>query len=175
MTSGGRAPTGYHSTLLSGQNKLLYPLRLYLREICNLTTVIPTQPVEPVIPTTRFSNFTHLKRITAWILRFVRNLRSDVCGRRLSPQLTVPELNTAESYWLLVVQRKSFPKECDSLENERPLPKDSRLLPFRPIWDKDLSVIRVGSRLSNSSLSYSQSHPVILDGRHPITKLIIIS
>ena len=35
--------------------------------------------------------------------------------------------------------------------------------------------MRVGGRISNSSLSYSQSHPVILDGRHPITKLIILS
>ena len=54
-------------------------------------------------------------------------------------------------------------------------PKNSRLLPFHPIWDKDHSVIRVGGRINNSILSYSQSHPVILDGRHPITKLIILS
>ena len=145
------------------------------REICNLTAVTSTQSVEPVIPTTRFSNFTHLKRVTAWILRFVKNLCSTVSGRCLSPHLTVPELKSAEDYWLMIVQRESFPKERDALEKGQPLPKNSRLLPFRPIWDKDHSVIRVGGRISYSSLSYSQSHPVILDGRHPITKLIILS
>ena len=87
----------------------------------------------------------------------------------------MPELKSAEDYWLMIVQRESFPKERDALEKGQPLPKNSRLLPFRPIWDKDHSVIRVGGRISYSSLSCSQSHPVILDGRHPITKLIILS
>ena len=56
-----------------------------------------------------------------------------------------------------------------------PLPKNSKLLSFRPIWDRDRSVIRVGGRMSNSSLTYSQSHPVILDGKHSIAKIIIQS
>lgn len=145
------------------------------REICNLTTVTSTQPVEPVIPTTQFSNFTPFKRVTTWILRFVKNLHSTISGRSLSPHLTVTELKSAEDYWLMIVQRESFPKECNALEKGQPLPKNSRLLPFRPIWDKDHSVIRVGGRISNSTLSYSQSHPVILNGKHPITKLIILS
>ena len=61
------------------------------------------------------------------------------------------------------------------MQRGRSLPKTSRLLPFRPIWDKERSIVRVGGRMSNSTLSYSQSHPVILDGKHPITKLIIHS
>ena len=77
------------------------------REICNLTTATSTQPVEPVIPTTKFSN---LKRVTAWILRYVKNLCFTVSGRCLSPHLTVPELKSAEDYcsWLAIVQRESF-------------------------------------------------------------------
>ena len=92
-----------------------------------------------------------------------------------SPHLTVKELKSAEDYWLMIIQKESFPKELDASEKGQPLPKNSRLLPFRPICDKNHSVLRVGGRLSNSSLSYSQSHPVILDGKHPITKLIILS
>ena len=75
----------------------------------------------------------------------------------------------------MIVQRESFPKERNALEKGQLLPKNSRLLPFCPIWDKDHSVIRVGGKISNSSFSYSQPHPVILDGRHPSTKLIILS
>ena len=59
------------------------------REICNLVTVNSATLAEPVISTNRFSNFTHLKRVTAWILRFVSNLRATVSQRCLSPHLTV--------------------------------------------------------------------------------------
>ncbi len=55
----------------------------------------------------------------------------------------------------------------------QPLPKNSRLHPFRPLWDGENLVLRVCGRMSNSSLSHSQSHPVILDGKHLLTKLII--
>lgn len=145
------------------------------REICNLTTVTPTGPIGPVIPSNQFSNFIRLKRVTAWILRFTNNLRSAVSKRCLSPHLTLPELSYAENYWMMTIQKESFPKELKALENGLPLPKKSGLLPFRPIWDKDRSVIRVGGRMSNSTFSYSQSHPVILNGKHPVTKLIILS
>ena len=79
----------------------------------------------------------------------------------------------AEDYWVAVIQGESFPKEVDALKQGCPLPKNRELLPFRPIWDKDRSLILVGGRMSNSSLAYSRSHPAILDGKHSITKLII--
>ena len=75
----------------------------------------------------------------------------------------------------MIAQKESFPKEVNALKKDQPLPKANKLLPFRPIWDKDHSVVRIDGRISNSRLSYSQSHPVILDGKHPITKLIIRS
>ena len=82
------------------------------REICNLVIVTLA---EPVISTNRFSNFTHLKRVTAWILRFISNLRATVSQRCLSPHLTVPELSSAEDYWLTIVQRSSMPCREDDL------------------------------------------------------------
>lgn len=85
----------------------------------------------------------------------------------------ISELSKAEDYWVAVIQRESFLKEIDALKQGESLPKNSKLLPFRPIWDSDRSVIRVGGRMSNSSLAYSKAHPVILDGKHLITKVII--
>lgn len=140
---------------------------------CNLGIV---ETPEPVIPLSRYSSFTRLKRVSAWILRFIENVRVPTSsGRIQSTCLTVSELTAAENYWLRVIQRESFPTELDQLRRGLPLPKNSRLLHFRPLWDKDLSVLRVGGRLSNSELSFSQSHPVILEGRHPVTKLLIQS
>ena len=39
------------------------------REICHLTTIAP---IDPVISMTRYSSFGKLKRVTAWIFRFVK-------------------------------------------------------------------------------------------------------
>ena len=129
------------------------------------------QSPQPLIPIENYSSFTRLKRVTAWIIRFTENLQSTTRSQSLN--LTVSELTTAENYWLRLVQHESFPSEVDNLKRELPILKTSRLLPFHPVWDKNLSMLRVGGRLSNSKLSFSQSHPVILDGKHAVTKLII--
>ena len=141
------------------------------REICHLTNIAP---VDPIVSTTQYSSFEKLKRITAWIFRFVKNLHSPV-SVYLSPFLLVTELSSAENYWLMIAQKESLPNEYNALKNGEPISKSSRLLPFRPIFDENHSIVRVGGRLSNSSLSHSQQHPVILDGNHPVTKLIILS
>ena len=114
---------------------------------------------EPVILLNRYSNFTHLKGVTAWILRFAKNAQSST--RVQSPHLTVSELAAAKTYWLRCIRRDCFPLEVGKLKDGSPLPKNSKLLPFRPFWDQDLSLMRVGGRSINSKLFFSQSHPVI--------------
>ena len=106
----------------------------------------------------------NLKRVTAWILRFVTNTRSPT--RFQSPYLAVSELTAAENYWLRRIQLDSFLLEVEKLEDGCTLPKNSKLSAFRPFWDKDVSLICVGGRLVNSQLSFSQSYPVILHGKH---------
>ena len=86
------------------------------------------QSSEPRIPPSRYSSFTRLKRVTAWMLCFTKNVRSPT--RVQSPPLTVSELITAETYWLRLFQRESFPLEVEKLKGEFPLPKNSKLLPF---------------------------------------------
>jgi hypothetical protein len=122
-----------------------------------------------------FPTLSASKRIVAWIYRFIHNLRSSVTDRCLIPHLMISELSKAEDFWVAVIQRESFLKEIDAIKQGEPLPKNSKLLPLRFIWDSDRSVICVGGRMSNSSLAYSQTHPVILDGKHLNTKIIIRS
>lgn len=130
------------------------PIDVEEREICNATTVLSDDCDQPIIPVDQFSSFTHLKRVTAWIFRFINNTRSSLS------HLTASELNTAEHYWSMVGQRESFPTEVEAVKKMQPLAKNSKLQPFRP---PDNSVLR------NSNLTYSQSHPVILDGKHVLT------
>ena len=143
------------------------------REICHVATA---QCKKPLIPFDRFSTFTRLKRVTAWVLRFLNNTRALASGKSVlddPPHLTVSELITAESYWISISQQEHFSDEINLLRADQPLPKNSILLPFRPFLDKPHSILRVGGRMSNSKLSYPKSHPIILHGKHPITNLTI--
>ena len=65
------------------------------RELC-LHTIVTAK--EPLIPIDRYSSFTRLKRITAWVLRFILNCGSRKLGQaRSSGHLTV---DAAEKYWV---------------------------------------------------------------------------
>ena len=55
------------------------------------------------------SNFTRLKRLTAWILHFVSNCHHYLKGKAShSCPLTVQELVDAEAYWIIVTQQSDF-------------------------------------------------------------------
>ena len=143
------------------------------RDICFISTV---QPKSPIVPLEHYSTFTRLKRVTAWVLRFVNNCRArkgdDNILPVVTPHLTIRELFTAENYWISLSQEDHFSKEIDALKSKHTVPSASCLLSLHPILDS-LNILRVGGREQNSKLSYSRMHPVILHGKHPVTKLII--
>jgi len=114
----------------------------------------------------RFSSFTRLTRVTAWLFRFVNNCRK-TGGRKLGP-LLVDELLHAERYWITVVQRSAFLEEVSCLKKHRQLPSSSHLLSLHPVLDAH-GLLHVGGRSEHSSLSYSRRHPVILPGSHAVT------
>ena len=132
-----------------------------------------SQPCSPVIPFEQYSNFNHLKRITAWILRFTKNCHSGT-QKCLTPLLSTEELHEAEYYWISIIQNDHFQNEIQTLKQERLLKKSSPLLPLHPFLDSN-KLLRVGGRQQNSKLSYSNQHPLILHGKHPVTRLIIHS
>ena len=142
------------------------------RDVCLLTVFVPEVPVLDV---SRYSSFTRVRRITAWIIRFVKNcLARKRRTERLTSFLTVQELAEAESYWLSISQRDHFATEVDTLKLENSIPKSSSLVPLHPIVDSS-GLIRVGGRERNSKACYSSQHPIVLHGKHPVTKLIIRS
>ena len=132
-----------------------------------------TSTISPYLPILdRISNFNHLKRITAWIIRFVQNCKChEGVEDRIRGFLTVKELQVAERYWVMISQ-DSFRGDRLALEKQARLSKQSPLSTLRPFLD-DNSVLRVGGRGEHSKLSYSTRHPAILPRDHTITKLII--
>ena len=138
-------------------------------ELCSVATM---NPINPIIPLTNYSSFKRLQRVTAWILRFITNCRTERESVVRTPFLNTMELARSEKYWLTVSQMSTFPKEISTLNSKGDLPANSSLLSLRPFIDPD-GLMRVGGRISKSKLKYDVIHPVILHGSHLITKLLI--
>lgn len=89
------------------------------KEICLAVT---TQSKEPIIPLPRFSSFSHLKRVTAWSLRFINSCLTQIHKENRSiciePCLTKSELIVAERYWLSLAQHDNFDTEIESLQSK---------------------------------------------------------
>ena len=127
---------------------------------------------QPIIQVDRYSSFTCLKRVTAWVTRFVKNCRRPRERRNLTLNLTTQELLEAERYWISVVQKQYFTDEVSALKKQSHLSSSSTLLSLHPILDSD-NLLRVGGRQQNSKLLFSVLHPLILHGEHQVTKLIV--
>ena len=137
------------------------------RELCSLTIV---RQRNPIIPYDRFSSFIRLKRVTAWMFRFVNNCRRK-SDRNLS-HLSVKELAAAEMYWVSLAQHECFSSDIQHLKSHGSVDSTSSLLSLRPSLDAD-NILRVGGRQHHSKMAFSQVHPIILPKQHPLTKLIV--
>ncbi len=72
------------------------------------------------------------------------------------------------------IQHDCFPEELHHLKKGKPVLNSSRLLTLSPELDLKGAVIRVGGRLRRAeALDPAFKHPIILDPRHPATKLLI--
>ena len=130
---------------------------------------------DPIVPCDRFSSFTRLVRVTAWVKRFRYKCLAKKEGSLLNTSpLTVDELDEAQNYWLHVAQIACFSSDIETLGKKTSLPRSSSLLTLRPFLD-DKHLLRVGGRQENSPMKYETRHPVILHGGHPISKLLIRS
>ena len=118
----------------------------------------------------RTSDYHLIVIITAWWLRLYHRLRHgrpnpDTRGKRLKGL----ELQEAEHWLWKHSQARSFPKEQMALSKEHCIAPSSRLRALNPFMGED-GLIRVGGRISNSALSHSQQHPVIVDSKDSIIK-----
>ena len=125
-----------------------------------------------LIPLDHYSNFTKLKCVTTWIFRFIENCRKQDAQNRLFSSLSVEELYEAECYWLRLMQHSYFEGEMQALRECSSLDSSSSLLSLNPLLDSS-NLLRVGGRQQLSESSYESQHPIILHGKHPLTKLII--
>ena len=119
----------------------------------------------------KISSYTRLRRITAWIFRFINNCRRKGNHKNLDA-LSTAELKQAENYWIHQAQSASFRSEIDAIKGGRALRLSSKLLPFNPFLDVQ-DLLRVGGRMNQAKLRYSKRHPILLPGNHPLVRLMV--
>lgn len=134
----------------------------------NLTSTLATESrVYQLL--NRYSSWSRLLRVMAWLLRFVKALkREKPC---LTSFLKLTELQDASLEIVRLVQVESFPDEYNALKSQRPVKKTSPLSPLNPIMVD--GIMRVGGRIRNAPLPPDVKHPMILPRDHYISKLIV--
>eukprot|EP00794_Sanderia_malayensis_P013184 gene13184-14532_t len=136
----------------------------------------------------RFSSLNRLKRVVAWILRYISKLKNRIknghderpCVKQseVTP-LSLSEINNAEIVIIKHVQRKCFKEELDCLEtrelqsnNTRNiLKKTSNIYKLDPFLSEGL--IRVGGRLRQAPIIGDAQCPIILPKKHHLIDLVI--
>lgn len=119
---------------------------------------------------TKYSKFTHIQRVIAYIQRFIYNCKL-TNNKKYSSHLSCEELQNSYNFIMHTAQLEMFPDEYLILKSGNSLPKKNRLISLTPFIDSN-DILRVGGRLDNSPYSYNIKHPILLCSKHHITKII---
>ena len=117
----------------------------------------------------KYSSLSKLQRIIAWMLRFKTN--SIKGNKRIIGALTFNELEKALIHLVKLAQLESFPSELKALNRKQNIPYNSKIKSLIPFLDPE-GLIRVGGRLRNSNADFHKKHPIVLNSKHSLTKLI---
>ncbi|XP_055633370.1 uncharacterized protein LOC129773750 [Toxorhynchites rutilus septentrionalis] len=130
---------------------------------------------EAVLQPDNYSSWQRLRRVIAFVQRFVGNIKRKQNSQpvNLGP-LEHEELSAAEMFLFRQAQRDGYGEELAAISvGNRQLNKKSRLYKQSPFID-DCGVMRIHSRLGECDfLDESDSHPIILPRDHPITRLVV--
>lgn len=127
----------------------------------------------------QYDSFTRLNRVTAFILRFVKNARNKTRVKRTSIlshedvlEISADEFIDAENYWIRYSQKNWFNDEVVALQNKINIDKKSSICKLTPFNDKD-NVLRLSGRIKRSNMPYDTVHPVILSNKCRFAELLV--
>ena len=122
-----------------------------------------------------FQSYTKLLNSTAYVLRFIHNLRAAARGEqtRKDGVLSISEVEAAELLLFQDSQARTYGEEIKRLSSVPPLimKKNSTLRLVHPMLGKE-GLLLVGGRLEKANLSTLQKHPVILSPKDKVTRLL---
>ena len=128
-----------------------------------------TAGIHCIMDVSRYSTLTKLLAVTAYVLRFMKNLQNRE-NRQLGP-LSAKEQQQARNKWIQNCQGLTYTAEIANLLS-RSSTRLTLVRQLRLFLDCD-GFIRCGGRLHNAPLSNSAKFPYLLPPSHPLTKLIV--
>lgn len=86
--------------------------------------------------------------------------------------ITTNELDESLNICIRLTQKETFEEEIIRLKENKPVRKDSKLKSLEPYLDRD-NILRVGGRLRHANLKENMKHPIILDSKNYLAKLVV--
>ncbi|XP_062717003.1 uncharacterized protein LOC134292164 [Aedes albopictus] len=136
----------------------------------------------PPIDISRFSSWTRLHRATAYVLRYIDNLRRKKFGQQLElGGLHQDELQRAERALWSLAQFEAYPNEIAVLSKSQGSPDDRHRIvkkssPIYRTWPflDNNGILRMRGRIGAAPYAPTEAKfPAILPHRHPLTVLIV--
>ncbi|GBN00606.1 hypothetical protein AVEN_167529-1 [Araneus ventricosus] len=132
--------------------------------------VAVAQQRESLVDINRFSSLKTLLKVTAWVFRFVNNVRN--INKSMNLYFTADEIQNAEYFWIKYVQAEFYSVEISALTNNKQLQNNSEIKSLVPFLDED-GLLRITGRLLEAELCFGEKHPVILPRRCKFTELLV--
>ena len=127
-----------------------------------------TKPV--LFQIVNYSSLIKLRRVVAYVYRSIHNSHRPK-NKRVSGPLKVRELTSAMEALIKIAQSELLKEDVQVLRANKSIPSHSRLL---SLSSKMTNVLLVdGGRLNYAPLPATTKNPVILCGKHPLTRLLI--
>ena len=129
--------------------------------------------LEAVFDINRYGSLTKLLTVTAYVLRFIRNIKKrtnvPLIVNTKCESISADELSMAEIMWIKSVQTEKFASEIQFLRGTRK-PKEERVEQFGLFIDED-GVLK--GRIGNSTLPLSSKFPILLPSKHAFVDLVV--
>ncbi|XP_018406467.1 PREDICTED: uncharacterized protein LOC108782651 [Cyphomyrmex costatus] len=125
----------------------------------------------PLIDFQIYSKLERLVRIVAFCQRFINIKVYKLPGKG---PLSAEEIRQSTLALTRLAQMDSFSEEIRTLSTGKTLGTQSKILNLNPFIHHDRT-LRVGGRLKHSNFDFDKKHPMILDAKHPFTRLIFES
>lgn len=130
----------------------------------NTLAVVPDEPFSLL---TRFSSWTTLLHVSAYLLRFIHNSRNK---DKQFGNLKFKEIKEGHNLLCRLIQSEQFSEEISCLKLNKPC--STRIRRLAPFLDND-GIIRVGGRLGKSDTSEGHKHPILLPKGHRLVSVLI--
>ena len=144
---------------------------------------VPQEPSPPaldlhcVMSIDNYSTLHKLLAVTAYVLRFIGNLKTQPAEQRQIGPLEAEELDKARLNWVKNTQQVIYWKEIANLQLISTKPRTLRILlvqQLRLFLDAK-GFLRCGGRIHNAPLNETTRFPYLLPSKHPLSQLIILN